>query len=160
MVTTRPAGRVHAGAARGSWGGKGSGDVWRGGDIRRRCGSRTVAAERGSATVETAIGISAVVIVLGLCLAGLNAVTNALRCQDAAYAAARLAARGDDDAAYQAAEKLAPTGAQISIEHGETLVVARVRAPGVAMLPGLEVSAESAAAMEPGPGIIASGTPP
>jgi Flp pilus assembly protein TadG len=50
----------------------------------------------GASTVEAAIAIAALVVVLVLCLAGVSAVLMQVRCVDAAREAARLAARGDD----------------------------------------------------------------
>ena len=47
-------------------------------------------------TAEFAVALPAVVLVLALCLAGLSAVTDQIRCIDAAGLAVRSAARGDD----------------------------------------------------------------
>lgn len=85
-----------------------------------------------------------------LCVGGLSAVGTQIRCIDAAREAARLAARGDGDAATAAARRIAPSGAVVHVGQDGGLVVARVRAATV--LPGFTVSAEAAAATEPGVG--------
>ncbi|MGV0815408.1 TadE family type IV pilus minor pilin [Mycolicibacterium boenickei] len=93
--------------------------------------------------------MASLVAVLALCVGGLGAVGMQIRCIDAAREAARLAARGEDDAAA-VARRIAPSGAVVHIGQDRGLVVARVSA--AAVLPGLTVSAEAAAAMEPGVG--------
>lgn len=105
------------------------------------------AGERGSATVETAIGITAVAFTLALCLAGIGAVIGQLRCADAAREAARLAARGDGSAAAVAAD-LAPSGAAVDISRSGDLITVTVRAPAVGLLPGLSVRASAVSAVE------------
>jgi Flp pilus assembly protein TadG len=52
-------------------------------------------AETGSVTAEFAVGLPAVVVVLALCLGGIQTVGQQLRLMDAAADAARLLARGD-----------------------------------------------------------------
>ncbi|MDM4141072.1 TadE family type IV pilus minor pilin, partial [Mycobacterium sp. FLAC0960] len=59
--------------------------------------------DAGTSTVEAALGIAALVVVLVLCLAGVTAVSMQVRCVDAAREAARLAARGDERSAAAAA---------------------------------------------------------
>ncbi len=88
--------------------------------------------------------------VLVLCFGGLNAVGLQIRCIDAAREAARLAARGDGEEATAAARRVAPSGAVVHVGQDGGLVVARVSAATV--LPGFTVSAEAAAAPEPGVG--------
>jgi TadE-like protein len=51
--------------------------------------------EAGSVTAEFAVGLPAVVVVLALCLGGIQTVGQQLRLLDAAADAARLLARGD-----------------------------------------------------------------
>ncbi|WP_018603564.1 TadE family type IV pilus minor pilin [Mycobacterium sp. 155] len=87
-------------------------------------------------------------VVLSLCLAGLSAVSMQVRCVDAAREAVRLAARGDDRPAAEVAQRIAPRQAVVQLRREGALVVARVSVS--AALPGLTVSAEAAAATEPG----------
>jgi hypothetical protein len=89
------------------------------------------------------------VVVLALCVGGLAAVGTQVRCVDSAREAARLAARGDDEAASAAVRRGGPAGAALSLRREDGFVVARVSSPSV-LLPGLTVAAESVAALEPG----------
>lgn len=82
-----------------------------------------------------------------LCLAGINATVLQIRCVDAAREAARLVARGDDGVA--AARRVAPAGAQVSVQLDGTYVVARVSATS-ALLPGITIAAGAVAAAEQG----------
>jgi hypothetical protein len=87
--------------------------------------------------------------VLVFCVAGLTAVAMQVRCVDAAREAARLAARGDQRAATNAARAVAPGGATVDLRRDGALVVARV-AVHPPLLPGVTVAAEAVAAAEPG----------
>jgi Flp pilus assembly protein TadG len=90
--------------------------------------------ERGSVTVEAALGLCSLVVVLALVLAAVSAVVAQVRCVDAAREAARLTARGERDRGEELARQIAP----------------RVSANPVAgLLPGIDVRAEAAAIMEP-----------
>lgn len=72
-------------------------------------------AERGSATAEVAVAMPAVVIILAACLSGLQLAGQQIRLQDAAAAASRAVARGDDPSALVL--RLAP-GAEVSVGAG------------------------------------------
>jgi hypothetical protein len=72
-----------------------------------------------------------------------------VRCVDAAREAARLAARGDDGSASDAARGIAPDGAAVQLRRDGGLVVATVTARSP-LLPGVTVAAEAVAAVEPG----------
>lgn len=98
--------------------------------------------------MEAAFAIAALVVVLMLCVGGLSAVTAQVRCVNAAREAARLAARGDDASATAVARRIAPDGASVHLRREGAVVVAQVSVP--AALPGLTVSSQAAAAMEPG----------
>jgi|SRR5689334_20878335 len=105
--------------------------------------------DRGSVTIEAAIGLAVLALVLAACLAGIGCLVAQLRCADAAREAARLAARGDEAGAVQAVAALAPAGAALSVGGGD-LVTATVTAPPVGgLLPGVVISASAAAAREP-----------
>ncbi|WP_420123549.1 TadE family type IV pilus minor pilin [Nakamurella sp.] len=105
-------------------------------------------------TIEAAVGLAVLALVLAACLAGIACLLAQLRCADAAREAARLAARGDDSSAAQAVSALAPSGAQWSVESGEVVTVTVTVAPAGGLLPGVVISASAAAARE------ASGRPP
>jgi Flp pilus assembly protein TadG len=103
--------------------------------------------DRGAVTVEAAIALAAIVVVVTLCVGAVAAVAAQVRCIDAAREAARLVARGDTDQAQSTARRVAPAGARMEIREDGGHVVARVTVD-VPLLPGLEVTAEAVAAME------------
>jgi Flp pilus assembly protein TadG len=107
--------------------------------------------DRGAVTVEAALALTSLAVVLALALAGVSAVAAQLRCVDAAREAARLVARGEQDRATELARRIAPRGASVELTVRGDEVTARVSAdPMVAMLPGVEIGAEAAAVLEPG----------
>lgn len=113
--------------------------------------ARSRRADRGSVTVEAAIALSVLVVVLALCLSGIGCAIAQVRCVDAAREAARLAARGDGDRAAAAVAAIAPGGASLSLRDDGTLVVATVSATGVGgLLPGIKVGASATAVKEDG----------
>jgi Flp pilus assembly protein TadG len=114
---------------------------------RSRCG-QVLPADAGSVTIEAALGLAALALVLAACLAGIACLLAQLRCADAAREAARLAARGDDAGAAQAVSALAPAGASLALS-GDDLVTATVTAAPVAgLLPGVVISASASASRE------------
>lgn len=109
--------------------------------------------DRGTVTVEAALALCSLVVVLALVLAAVSAVAAQLRCVDAAREAARLTARGEQDRAEELARRVAPAGAVVVVTvHGDE-VTARVSANAAAgLLPRIEIRAEAAAVMEPAAG--------
>ena len=107
--------------------------------------------DRGTVTVEAALALCSLVVVLALVLAAVSAVAAQLRCVDAAREAARLTARGEQDRAENLARRIAPRGAMVQVSVRGDEVTARVSVDPVAgLLPGIEVGAEAAAVLEPG----------
>lgn len=104
--------------------------------------------DSGASTVEAAFALAALVSVLVLCLAGITAVAAQIRCVDAAREAARLAARGDAAAVTAVVRQTAPDGATVRLRSEGGVVVARVTARPI-LLPGLAITAEAVAAVEP-----------
>ncbi|GGM05332.1 TadE family type IV pilus minor pilin [Nakamurella endophytica] len=105
--------------------------------------------DRGGVTVEAAVALAALVVVLAGCLAGLACVLGQLRCTDAAREAARLAGRGDEAAARQAVAQLAPSGAVLGLSVTGDLVTADVSVGAVGgLLPGVRLRAAAVAARE------------
>lgn len=106
--------------------------------------------DRGSVTVEAALGICSIVaaLVLGVAAAGL--VIGQLRCTDAANEAARLVARGERDRASQAVAAVAPSGADltVTVQGDEITAEVRSRAPG-GLIPGQWLRARAYAVLEP-----------
>ena len=109
---------------------------------------RIASDERGMVTVEAAYAIAAIVVTVLIAVGGVSAMIAQIRCTDAAREAARLAARGDDAAAHEAASRLAPDGAQVEVRTEGDHVVAVVTAPA-GLLP-LDLRGEAIAAVEPG----------
>lgn len=108
--------------------------------------------DRGAVTVEAALALCSLVLVLALAVAGVSAVAAQLRCIDAAREAARLAARGEQSRGEELARRLAPRGAVVAVIVQGDEVTARVSADPVAtLLPGVEISAEAASVLESGP---------
>ena len=87
-------------------------------------------------------------MVLVLCLAGVTAVSMQVRCVDAAREAARLAARGDERSAVDAARRIAPVGARVQLRREGDFVVATVVAHSK-LLPSLDIAAKAVSAEEP-----------
>ena len=102
----------------------------------------------GASTVEAALAIAALVVVLVLCLGGVMAVSMQVRCIDAAREAARLAARGDRRSALDTARRIAPAGAHIQVHQDGDLIVATVVAHS-RLLPALDIGAKTVSAAEP-----------
>lgn len=84
-------------------------------------------------TAELAVAIPAVVLVLALCLAGLRAGVDQVRCVDAARIASRAAARGEPvKTVRDLALRAAPAGATVHVERwgDDAVVVVRARTGG------------------------------
>lgn len=108
--------------------------------------------DRGSATVELAVSLPGLVLLLFVALAAVMAVRAQLQCVDAAREGALVRARGGDGIA--AASRLAPNGAVITVAVAGDTAQASVRvrvAPLGDRLPGVTVTGSAAAVLEPGP---------
>ncbi|GIG58810.1 hypothetical protein Lfu02_31820 [Longispora fulva] len=113
-------------------------------------GRSRLAGDRGSATVELAACLPVVVLLLLGGLTAVLAVLGQVRCVDAAREAARAQARGSGG--VEAGRRAAP-GASITVTRSAESVRARVVLvvrPLGRRLPGVTVSAEAVAALEPG----------
>jgi Flp pilus assembly protein TadG len=111
---------------------------------RRR---RAITPDHGSVTVEAALVIAVLVVVVASCLAGIGCVIAQLRCADAAREAARLAGRGDSASAASAVATIGPSGAVLSLRTQGELVTATVSVAAVSgLLPGVRISASATAA--------------
>ncbi len=83
-----------------------------------------------------------------MCVSGLTAMSMQVRCIDAAREAARLAARGDDEHAAQAARNIAPVDATVDVRRDGGSIVATVATRSI-LLAGITIRAEAVAAIEP-----------
>jgi len=108
-------------------------------------------ADRGSVTVEAAVALASLVVVVAACLGGIGCMIGQVRCADAAREAARLAGRGDEAGATGAVAALAPDGADLTLGGSDDLVTATVTVGAVGgLLPGITLRATATAAREPG----------
>ncbi|NIZ91589.1 TadE family type IV pilus minor pilin [Kineococcus rubinsiae] len=83
--------------------------------------------DRGSATLELAVAMPAVVLLLAVVLGAADVVVAQVDCVDAARAGARAAARGETAAVVRAsAQSLAPAGASVAVRGGAGTVVVEV----------------------------------
>lgn len=106
--------------------------------------------DAGSVTVEAAMALAVLAVVLVACLAGVACVIAQVRCADAAREAARLAGRGDTGGASSAVAVLAPDGASLSLGGSGDLVQATVTVQAIGgLLPGVTIRASASAAREP-----------
>ena len=97
--------------------------------------------------MEAALAIATLVVVLVLCLAGITALSMQVRCVDAAREAARLAARGDERSALDAARRVAPAGSRVQVHRDGDFLVATVVARSK-LLPSLDIGARAVSAAE------------
>ena len=105
-------------------------------------------------TAEFAVALPSFVLVVVTALAGVVAMTDRLRCVDAAATAARLAARGEPPSTVRAAAlRVAPDGAALQITSTATTVTAtvvlHVGGPHwLGRLPSITITQRSVAARE------------
>jgi Flp pilus assembly protein TadG len=117
-------------------------------------------ADDGMVTAEFAVVLPSLVFVVAAAVGGVVAVTDQLRCVDAAATAARLAARGEPPTTVRAtAMRVAPPGAALHLASTPTTVTAtvvvRIGAPGwLSRLPSFTITQRSVAAREPGAGAV------
>lgn len=99
-------------------------------------------------TAEAAVLLPGLVGLLALLLGVLGQGLDHVRATDAARSAARLVARGDDEAAVRrSALAEAPDGATVEVSRQDGQVVVTVTAPGRILLPRLRLPVVSAAAV-------------
>ncbi|GAA1870466.1 hypothetical protein GCM10009836_58900 [Pseudonocardia ailaonensis] len=106
-------------------------------------------AERGAITVEAAIALSVLTLVVLAALGALASVAAAVRCGDAAREMVRLASRGEPERGRAAAVALAPTGATLALSVEGDEVRGLVTAAPVPLFP-LTISGVATALLEPG----------
>ena len=104
--------------------------------------------DRGSDTVEAALGLGTLALVTALAIAALGAATASVRCADAARELVRLAARGEPERGRTVATRLAPPDAQIVLTVRGDEATAEVTATPVRLLP-VRVSGRAVAVLEP-----------
>lgn len=120
----------------------------------RRSADRGYRDDRGMVTVELAMALPVLMIMLGAGLAAVSVAAAHVRALDAAREVARAAARGDVTSAYALARRIAP-GAGVSLSSATDRTTAHVtlviRPPGG--WPAITIDATAVAATEPGDGV-------
>lgn len=119
------------------------------GAMRARTTATVGRGDRGSVTVEAALALCGLALVVAMAIAAVTAVAASLRCTDAARELARLAARGEVDRGRAVAARLAPPGAQIGLQIRGDEAVAEVTAAPARLLP-VHVRGRAVAVLEPG----------
>jgi hypothetical protein len=117
---------------------------------RRGTDVAEVPPDRGSVTVELAVALPVIVLLLLAGLSAVDAVATKMRCVDAAREAVRAEARGEPGAA--AGQRAAPGGASVQVSGGGDTVSATVAVtvrPFGSALPGFVVASTAVAAREP-----------
>ena len=110
----------------------------------------SVTAERGSVTAELAVGLVGVVMLLGLVLLLTAAATAQLRCTEAARAAARAAALGEEDAeVVEVARRSAGDAARVDVVRAAGWVTVTVGCAVAGDVGGLDARATSTTPVEP-----------
>lgn len=109
-------------------------------------------------TAELALALPTLMLIIAVSIWMQSAVALQARCQDAARAGARAAARGDPDGMiHRAIAAALPAGAEVGIRRGGSQVTVRVRVtipvPGglSSLLSGPEVSASATSLAEQDP---------
>ncbi|WP_238412677.1 TadE family type IV pilus minor pilin [Saccharothrix deserti] len=115
--------------------------------MKRDCApAKVFGDDRGAVTVEAALAVCGLVVVLALGVTAVMAVVGQLRCTDAAREAARLVARGDDARADGVVEAIAPEGARWAVHREGDTAWVEVSASRL----GVELKARAYAVLEPG----------
>jgi hypothetical protein len=108
--------------------------------------------QAGMVTAEAAVALPAVGLLLAGCLAVVVALDRRISCADAAQAGARVAARGEPDAAVGAAVRRVLPSASSTVARAEGLVTVTVRvALDLPVLGELHLDARATAADETAP---------
>jgi hypothetical protein len=115
--------------------------------------------DAGAVTVEAALALTSLVVVVVLAVGAVLTAAGQLQCIDAAREAARLTARGEPQRARDVAARLAPDGAHVDVTVDGDEVRVQVEA-GLfgGRLGGLRTHARAVAIMEPG--VDAAAPPP
>ncbi|PAY23503.1 hypothetical protein CEY15_07935 [Dietzia natronolimnaea] len=104
--------------------------------------------DRGSVTVEAALGIASLVVVLAVAASGAAAALTQIRVVDAAREAARVAAMSGAQEGIAAGRAAAP-GAEVRVDSEGRSVTAQVSVPARG-LPGVVLTGRAVASAEPG----------
>jgi len=105
--------------------------------------------DRGAVTVEAALALCTLTVVVALAVAAITAAATSVRCTDAARELVRLAARGEADRGRAVAARLAPAGARIELEVRGDEATGEVTTTPLRILP-VRLTGRAVAVLEPG----------
>jgi len=105
--------------------------------------------DRGAVTVEAALALCTLTVVVALVEAAITAAATSVRCTDAARELVRLAARGEPDRGRAVAARLAPAGARIELEVRGDEATGEVTTTPLRILP-VRLTGRAVAVLEPG----------
>jgi Flp pilus assembly protein TadG len=105
--------------------------------------------DRGAVTVEAALALCTLTVVVALAVAAITAAATSVRCTDAARELVRLAARGEPDRGRAVAARLAPAGARIELEVRGDEATGEVTTTPLRILP-VRLTGRAVAVLEPG----------
>ena len=105
--------------------------------------------DRGAVTVEAALALCTLTVVVALAVAAITAAATSVRCTDAARELVRLAARGEADRGRAVAARLAPAGARIELEVRGDEAIGEVAVTPLRLLP-VRLAGRAVAVLEPG----------
>jgi Flp pilus assembly protein TadG len=106
-------------------------------------------ADRGAVTVEAALAMCSLVVVVAAAIGSVAAVASSIRCIDAAREMVRLTARGEPDRGRDVATALAPAGARMELTVRGDEITAEVTTAPVPLLPW-RVGGLAVGVLEPG----------
>jgi len=109
----------------------------------------SLSADRGAVTVEAALALCTLTLVVALAVGAIIAAAMSVRCTDAARELVRLAARGEPDRGRAVAARLAPANARIELVVRGDEVIGEVTAAPLRLLP-VHLTGRAMAVLEPG----------
>ena len=119
----------------------------------------SLSADRGAVTVEAALALCTLTLVVALAVGAIIAAAMSVRCTDAARELVRLAARGEPERGRAVAARLAPAGARIQLVVSGDEAIGEVTATPLRLLP-VQLRGRAVAVLEPGAVLGGTGGPP
>ena len=116
----------------------------------------SLSADRGAVTVEAALALCTLTLVVALAVGAIIAAAMSVRCTDAARELVRLAARGEPDRGRAVAARLAPANARIELVVRGDEAIGEVTAAPLRLLP-VHLTGRAMAVLEPGAVLSGSG---
>ena len=105
--------------------------------------------DRGAVTVEAALALCTLTLVVAMAVGAITAAAVSVRCTDAARELVRLAARGEPDRGRAVAARLAPANARIELVVRGDEAIGEVTAAPLRLLP-VHLTGRAVAVLEPG----------